>query len=278
MKLDQIAIYDSVFCSIGCITKEEDIETLNSYILYNKKVIDKFSKIIIAHTKLPNIEDRLFLKYNEIWKEFFSEKVTVIKRPNFGHTFGFIDLDNTVIEESKKQGFKWVWKSTNDVLLEKQIFDIEIKDAEFLFFQGHGITVLNSYYQGDIDKAVENFKDNDYKYFFPQTNFYIIKLNIDFLIDPNRFKSLYIQCINDPDYGNNPIQTEYKYLLCECELRDCIYRNKLKCKHLISKKSYRQLLQTILEFKIADSSHKNIFFKECGVCHYHFKNQDVIEI
>jgi hypothetical protein len=31
-------------------------------------------------------------------------------------------------------------------------------------------------------------------------------------------------------------------------------------------------------YKIADSSHKNLFFSECGVCHYHFKDQDVIEI
>lgn len=278
MKLDRISLYDSAFCSIGCITQEKDIETLWGFLEYNKPVINRFGKIIVAHTKTNNISDKLFQRYNQVWKEFFPNFVTIIERPNFGHTFGFTDLDNSVLTEAKKQGFKWVWKSTNDILLEKQIFDVEMDDADFFYFQGHGYTGLNSYYTLDVNKAVESFKDGGYQYFFPQTNFYIIKTDIDFLINHMEFNKLYNKCISDPEYINNKTQTEYKYLLCECVLRDCVYRNKLKSKHLIGKESYRQLLETILMYKIADSSHKNLFFKECGVCHFHFPNEQIIEI
>lgn len=278
MKLDRTVLYDSVFCSIGCITKEEDIDTLRQYLLYNKPVISSFPQIVVAHTKLHNIEDKLLLRYDEVWEDVFPGRVQIIERPNHGHTFGFVDLDATVMEEAKKRGCKWIWKSTNDVLLERQIFDVEMDDAEFFYFQGHGYTGLDSYYKCNVDKAVENFKDDGYENFFPQTNFFIISSKIDFLIDPSRFKELYTKCINDPDYSKNPTQTEYKYLLCECTLRECVWRNKLKCKHLIGKESYKKLLETILTYRISDSSHKNLFFSECGVCHYHWKDQDVIEI
>jgi hypothetical protein len=279
MKLERIAMYDSAFCSIGCITKKEDVDTLWGFLEYNRPVINRFSKIIVAHTKTDNITQDQLINYNKVWLNFFGERCIIINRPNHGHTFGFTDLDRTVIAEAKRQGFKWIWKSTNDVLLESQIFNIEMDNATFLYFQGHGFTGLNTYYQQNIDTAVGNFKDNgEYEYFFPQTNFYIIKSDIDFLIDPEKFNELYNKCINDTDYKINKTQTEYKYLLCECVLRDCVYRNKLKCKHLIGKESYRQLLETILMYKIADSSHKNIFFKECGVCHFHFPNEQIIEI
>lgn len=278
MKLEQIAMYDSAFCSIGCITKEADIETLWSYLQLNRETINRFGRIIVAHTKTNNVTQDQLINYNKVWLDVFGERCIVLNRPNFGHTFGFTDLDNTVIEEAKRQNVKWIWKSTNDVLIEKQIYNVEMDGAEFFFFQGHGITGLDTYYKRDVNKAVENFKDNGYEYFFPQTNFYIIKGDVDYLIEPAKFDELYNKCIADPDYSKNPTQTEYKYLLCECALRDCVWRNKLKCKHLIGKESYKQLLETILMYRIADSSHKNIFFKECGICHFHFPNEQIIEI
>jgi hypothetical protein len=278
MKLSDI-IEESIFCSIGCITKESDIETLQSYLLYNKDAISKFRTIIVAHTKTENISDELFDKYNNVWNQIIGS-VKIIKRPNHGHTFGFVDLDKTVLDYAKQLEFgnKWIVKSTNDVLLTPELLNLEMEDSEFFFIQGHGYTGMDTYYKLDSNKAVENFKDNGYEYFFPQTNFFIIKSSIDYLIDPSYFTELYTKCINDPDYLINKTQTEYKYLLCECVLRDCVVRNKLKCKHLLSKEVYKQLLDIIIMYRISDSSHKNIFFKEIGLCHYHFKDQDIIEI
>jgi hypothetical protein len=277
MKFGDI-VTESAFCSIGCITKKEDIDTLWGFLEYNKFVINRFEKIIVAHTKTDNITQDQLIDYNKVWLNFFGDRCVVINRPNHGHTFGFTDLDRTVMAEAKRHSVKWMWKSTNDILLEKQIFDVEMDDASFFYFQGHGFTGLDTYYQQSVDKAVNNFLDDGYEYFFPQTNFYIIKANVDFLIEPTKFDELYTKCINDPNYNKNKTQTEYKYLLCECVLRDCVYRNKLKSKHLIGKESYRHLLETILMYKIADSSHKNIFFKECGICHFHYPNEQIIEI
>ncbi len=278
MKLKDV-INDSAYCSIGCITKTEDIETLEQYLLYNRDVISKFPKIIVALTKTDNISFVDMTTYVNVFPKIFGEdKCFVDVRPNRGHTFGFTDLDKTVLSKAKELGFKWAWKSTNDILLTESIFDVEMDVAEFFFLQGHGYTGMDTYYKLNVDLAVDSFKDNGYEYFFPQTNFFVIKLDIDFLCDDLWFENLYLKCINDPDYNRNKTQTEYKYLLCEIVLRDCVVRNNLKCKHLIGKETYRTLLQTIIFNRISDSSHKNILFAECGVCHFHFADQPVIEI
>jgi hypothetical protein len=272
-------INESVYCSIGCITKPEDIETLERYLLYNKEVISKFPKIIVALTKTDNISFNDMVSYVNVFPKIFGEdKCFVDVRPNRGHTFGFTDLDKTVLKKAKELGFKWAFKSTNDVLLTETVFELELEDSEFFFLQGHGYTGMNSYYKLNVDLAVDSFKDNGYEYFFPQTNFFIIKLDIDCLCDDVWFDEIYNKCVNDPDYSRNKTQTEYKYLLCEIVLRDCVIRNKLKCKHLIGKESYKKLLHIIVLSGISDSSHKNIFFNDCGVCHFHFADQPVIEI
>lgn len=278
MKLKDV-IHETAYCSIGCITKPQDIETLEQYLLYNKDVISKFPKIIVSLTKTDNISFNEMVSYVNVFPKIFGEdKCFVDVRNNKGHSFGFTDLDKTVLLKAKELGFKWACKSTNDVLLTEALLEVEMSDAEFFFLQGHGYTGINSYYKLNVDLAVDSFSDNGYEYFFPQTNFFIINLDIDFLCDDLWFDDLYNKCINDTDYVRNKTQTEYKYLLCEIVLRDCVIRNKLKSKHLIGKEGYRTLLNTIVHNGISDSSHKNIMFTECGVCHYHFKDQPVIEI
>jgi len=277
MKLKNV-VDESVYCSIGCITKADDISNLKSYLLHNKPVISQFNKIVVAHTKTDNISSQQFQFYNKVWTDLFGGKVSLMVKQNYGHTFGFTDLDSTVINISKEFGVKYIWKSTNDSLIFEKIFDVDLDDADFLYLQGHGYVGLVNYHNLNIEEAVADLENTDYKAFFPQTNFFIIKSCIDFLIDPVEFNDLYLKCIADPDYKNNSTQAEYKYMLCESVLKECVLRNKLKKKHLISKNSYKKLLTFIRDFKVCDSSHKNILFEECGICHFHFPHEQIVEI
>ncbi len=277
MKLSLI-VDKSAYCSIGCITKESDLDTLEEYLLYNFPVISKFPKIIVSHTKTDNISNELELEYKNIWiKTFGNEKCSVNLRPNFGHTFGFVDLDNSVLKKSKEMGFDYTWKSTNDVLITDQIFDVEMDDSNFFYLQGHGIAGIKNYYNMDLDLAINSFSDIGYKNLFPQTNFFITTNKTTDLIEQEYFDEQYNKFITDPDYNKNS-SLEYKYMMAEIILRDFMYKNNLKSKHLISKNSYKNLINAIVQYNIVDSSHKNVFFTECGVCHYHFKNESVIEL
>lgn len=278
MKLKNI-IDNSSYCSIGCITKPDDISTIEQYLLYNFNVISKFNKIIVALTKTDNITENELVEYSNVWTKLFGHNiVTVILKPNYGHTFGFVDLDNTVMEKSKEFGCSYTWKSTNDVLIKDTIFDVDIDDSTFLFLQGHGITGINGYYKGNTDLAVNSFKNNEYEHFFPQTNFFITSTQTDRLIESDVFFSLYTQYLNDTDIVINGSSTEYKYMIAEVVLKEFVYRNKLKSKHLIDTITYKKLLELIKQLNIADSSHKNILFDTCGICHYHYKDQVVYKI
>lgn len=277
MKLGDI-VAESSFCSIGCITKEEDIETLRSYLLYNKPVISRFSKVIVAHTKTDNVTNEQLEDYNEAWWDIIGGNLTVMCRNNYGHTFGFVDLDNTVLQASRQiDSIHWSWKSTNDVLLTENIFEVGLGDADFFYLQGQGVTGVKTYYNNNVDLAVDSLGNEDWDRFFPQTNFYITTTKTDNLISWDYFKNQYDKYTSDPEYGTKP-QLEYKYMLAECVVRDFIKRNNLKTKHLIGKESYRKLINAILMYNIVDGSHKNVLLTECGVCHYHFKDNDVIEI
>lgn len=277
MKLESI-INQSAFCSIGCITKPDDINVLERFVLHNFPVVSKFPKVVIAHTKTDNITQEQLNEYNNIWIKHFRDKCIVMNRKNYGHTFGFVDLDKSVIFESKHMGYKWVWKSTNDVLITEKIFDVEMDDAEFFFLQAHGFTGIQSYYNLDVDLAVNSFKDNKYQYFFPQTNFFITNTRGDNLIDKKFFEERYNECINDPEYNTGGTQIQFKYMLAEAVLRDYVNRNFLICKHLINKESYKNLVKLIVDVRMGDSSHKNILFNECGICHYHYYESPVIQL
>jgi len=78
----------------------------------------------------------------------------------------------------------------------------------------------------------------------------------------------------DSQYDGNPYK--YGFKACEYQLKDCVYRNNLKKIHLVGDESYKMLLKTILDYQIHDPSHKNIMIN--GVCHYHFNNQQILEI
>lgn len=268
----------SSFCSVGCISKTDDIQNLKKYIKFNENVISKFPKVIIVHTKADHISDEDFNKYNQVWFKFFGDKVILIQRPNFGYTFGFIDLDKTAIEISKKNGFDYTWKSTNDVLITTNIFNVQKnEDENFLFLQGHGLAGMAKY-KFNEEIATNSFKDDGYESFFPQVNFFITTTKTDELVDDKLFFDLYNKYLNDPEFSKTDRNPSYKYAACEDTLAKFVYRNKLKCKHLIGKESYKKLLKFVISFKVIDPSHKNIFFKECGICHLHFPNEQVIEI
>jgi len=276
MKLENI-VDESAYCSIGCITKPDDIHILEQYLMFNYDVICRFHKIIVAHNRLDEISNENFEKYNQVWNKIFGDKCIILNRPNYGHTFGFIDLDRTVLSKAKKLGYKWVWKSTNDVIIKVQIFSINFDNENFLYLQGHGISGMG-WYNNDVILATNSFKNNGYEHFFPQTNFYITTTTTNELISKQHFDYQYTNYLLDPEYKKMNKHTAYKYASCEDNLRLFVLRNKLICKHLIGKQSYRRLLKAILVFKIEDSSHKNIFFKECGICHLHFPNEPILEI
>lgn len=254
----------SVYGTIGYISSLDDINTLEQYILYNLDILKEFKNIIIS-TNYSNTE---FIENNkQIWRKYFPECILLDSLINRGHTFGTADLDDMIFDYCKRNNIEWLCKSANDIILEKEILEKEVSDADFYYLNGIGY--------GGMIKYQFNFEEIINKDFYPQTNFYIINVSkCDYLNDKEHINLLYHHIKHIDDYNGKA--WEYGLKSCEQLLRECIERNKLKVYHLIPYKKYIKLLEIIRNEHIHDCSHKNIMIE--GICHFQFNNKKVISI
>lgn len=267
MKLKEL-INKSTYCSTGHISCEADIDKLEQYITYNLPVLNEFIEVIFIcnFTEESNkIEkNKLTLMFNKFYPLNISYVNNGISK---GHSFGAAENDNKAID-SPWSWHNWVCKSAHDIILQPEILEKEIGEADFYYLNGIGYGGMEKY----------NFNNNRIinEDFYPQTNFYFInRSKIDYLNDQEYINETYKQLINTPGFNGKP----WEYIpnwSCESFLRQCVERNKLSKEHLISQDSYIKLIEIVKQFQIHDNSYKNIMTE--GICHFHNQNDQIIEI
>jgi len=254
----------SIYGTIGYITSQDDIDLLESYILYNLPVLKEFKQIVVA----TNYGSPLQNKNTQLWKKYFSDCVIIDSEVNRGHNFGTADLDNLVFDWCKENNEEWLCKSANDIIFQESILEKQIDKGDFYYLNGMG-------YGGMIPYDF-NFERIINEEFYPQTNFYFINiLKTDYLNNKQYLNETYEYAQTISNY-NGKIWEYIKGWSCEDFLKNCVERNKLLKYHLIPKEKYICLLQLIKNNNIHDCSHKNIMIE--GICHFQSNNQPVIEI
>ena len=257
-------INKSWYGTIGYIAKEEDLEVLEQYIIFNLPVLKEFQGIVIA----TNYGGDYSEQNTALWRKYFPNCVTANSFVNRGHNHGYTDLDNIVFDYCKRNGTQWLCKSANDVIFEESILDKEIGDADFYYMNGIGFGGMVKY-DFNFDRIIEED-------FYPQTNFYFINVSrTDYLNDKKYLDETYKKIQAIPDY-NGRIWEYIPGWSCEGFLKDCIRRNNLTTEHLISEEKYRILLQVVMSTQIHDCSHKQIMIE--GVCHFPYPDQNIITI
>jgi hypothetical protein len=264
MKLKEL-INKSWYGTIGYISKQEDIDLTEQYILYNLPVLTEFNNIIVA-TNYKNYSE--FVKENtQLWKKYFPNCIIIDLEINRGPNFGYCDLDDAVFNYCKENNIEWLCKSANDIILQESILDKEIEEADFYYLNGIGYGGMIKY-DFNFDKIID-------KDFYPQTNFYFINVSkTDYLNDKDHVTEIYNKTLLVPDYNSKA--WEYGFRSCETLLKECIERNNLFKYHLVPQEKYRMLLGVIKNNHIHDPSHKNIMIE--NICHYSYLDQLIIKI
>ncbi len=264
MNLKQL-INKSAYGTIGYIGSENDLIKTDKYFAYNKEVINNFAHIIIV----TNFDSEEYINTHTLMcKHHFPNCIILNSTNNRGHNFGTADLDNILFNYCKENNIEWLCKSANDMVIHNELLDKEIKEADFYYLNGIGYGGMVMY-DFDIDRILkEDFK--------PQTNFYFINVSkTDYLNDAHYIDETY-NFVKSLDEYNGRIWEYVEGWSCEKFLADCVERNNLKKEHLLSESTYISLLNSIIELKIHDPSHKNIMIE--NMCHLHFFNQNILYI
>jgi hypothetical protein len=257
-------INKSVYGTIGYITSQDDIDLLESYILYNLPVLKEFKQIVVATNYGSSFQN----ENSQLWKKYFPNSIVIDSEINRGHNHGYTDLDNLVFDWCKENNEEWLCKAANDVIFDNSIFEKEVDEADFYYMNGVGYGGMIPF-NFDFEKIIGEA-------FYPQTNFYFINVSkTDFLNDKAFLDETYDYIQTIPDY-NGRIWEYIKGWSCEDLLKNCIERNNLSKLHLIPLEKYRILLQVIKDNVIHDCSHKNIMIE--GICHFPYPENQIIEI
>jgi hypothetical protein len=264
MNLKQL-INKSAYGTIGYIGSENDLIKTDKYFAYNREVINKYAYIIIA-TNFDNEEH--INTHNMMCKHHFPNSILLNSTNNRGHNFGTADLDNTIFNYCKENNIEWLCKSANDMVIHDELLNKEINEADFYYLNGIGYGGMVMY-DFDIDRILKED-------FMPQTNFYFINVSkTDYLNDAHYIDETY-NLIKSLDEYNGRVWEYVEGWSCEKFLADCVERNNLKKEHLLLESTYISLLNSIIQHKIHDPSHKNIMVE--NMCHLHFFNQNILYI
>lgn len=279
MKTLNDIINTSIFSSIGTLLNENHLSLFIGYLNFNESFIKKFPYVIYA----LNGESSLI--------EIAKQKITtinpnnnVIVTENLGHTFGTFLLDNCIFEQSKQHmKYNYIWKFSNDVIVETSILNTYIKPADFYYINNIGYISLDydneperpKYSKQDLIKAVM-----DQSYFYPQTNYYIIKNGIEFYPDKNTIYKLKQQYdsirIDKPNI--HPWHAIYE---CDSEnmLKKTVIQNNLSTHHLLDEQDTAKVIEYVDVTKNYDGSHKNVLYSQLGnLCHLQYPNHPVCVI
>lgn len=263
----------SIYGTVGTLLDQRSIDTTTWYIEQNLSFLNNFSNIVFS----LNGETEIIEKFKTVLPSLLkNSNVYILQTENLGHTFGTILSDFAIFDFAKNLDIDYVWKFSNDVVIDESIFDLEVeRDIDLYYINNIGYNIFNEYKKDELVEII-----CDMKYFYPQTNFYIMRKNITFYPDYSTLIKLYNE-YQEIKRNNPNIQPWHAINECDCEhmLRKTAIQNNLKKQHILSKEATKKILDFIFHNQIHDGSHKNILYSDIGnLCHLQYPNQSVVKI
>ena len=264
--------------TIATIKDGECLTKLQFFMEYNKPFYNRFKKVIVSLNWLDTTKPEIVAEYKAIWSKNVPNAFFLSNSTNRGHMFGTIDLEESIFKYVKEnyRNIKYLWKSMDDVLISEKILENEIEPASFYYIPGFSYeSIVKAGGKDNLYSVYENFQSG---FWTPQTTF--------FIIDINQFSNLYGSDIDD----KYKVYTELKKANPEIKPWEIPFDIKFDCEtHLgrttknvtktcIIGEKFKDLLNFVEAHQVGDPSHKNIFFNDLGLCHYHFYTDVVFHI
>lgn len=256
----------SIFGSIATVTGPESLEKVEGFLAWNKDFIQSFQKAVIALNFIDTVTSDVLDQYKSMWSRIASNCEIIVLEKNAGHQFGTMELEEAILKYIKENepDVTYLFKSSEDVLLSTDLLEKEIIEGDFYFLPAFSFETIQTI--GNIT---------------PQTNFYIInvkKINNLYGDDVQEKKRIYEE-IKQTMPHIKPWEVHYLDGLkfdCESHLQRTV--TDLMQISLLDHKTLHSLLNFVGDNQVGDPSHKNLYFKQLGICHYHFWKDPVYYI
>ena len=274
----------SVAAFVGTIESIKDAARQIEYTKYNLKWLDEFETVLYSWNGDESLINNTILDIRGLLKP----SVELLYSNNIGPVFGAMDNDCKIFDYTKtRHNIDYIWKFSNDTIADETLLNIDIDDSyDFFYINNIGYSAFSNKTKEELLKDIQT-----QSYFYPQTNYYIVK-NVLETWYPSRqdilhYKALYENIVQThPEYKPwDALQGETVGLIgnqgCDCEhmLAKTIRANNLKSCHLLNDIDTMKIIDLIYSHKIHDGSHKNIMYTNVGnLCHYHVINHPVAPI
>lgn len=251
----------------GCI-RSGSAEALEGFIGHNLTVFRKFRDKALVFNIAPGTDSNEVKSYISTWQNIFPTILINGPQPNRGHQIGAMDLEEASLNACKIIGNDFMWKLSDDWLIHEKSLNISIRSYQEPDF----------FYLPSLSK--ESILLRKHKEFLPQTNFYIV--NVKKLSTLYGDITTYYQKLVKAKLSNSEIKLwdilhGWK-LDCETTLAKHITDQYLQTFNILREERFDKLITFVDSYNVGDPSHKNIFFEEEGLCHFHFKDQGVFYI
>jgi hypothetical protein len=260
-KCDALA-FPAVFENQKDLDKFDYIQSLNHDF---NQLFSKSTTVACVNYLNEGVKNRLSKEVDNLMNHHF-KNAQVIHHRSSGknieeHTF----QENFLIHFCKKLGYKFICKSMDHVLVQKEAFKLKIDPSiDFHYTCGVGWTKCEQ-----KDNNIQDICDTE---FFPQTNFYILNVSkVDYLYDLEKVKTTKKEWEKEPEKFNGPY-----YIEMEAETANMANRNNLSKRDIIPRDKFEQIIKNVIKFKIGDPSYKNL--ATCGITHFQHPYSPVYDL
>ena len=264
----------SLIAFVDTLDDPRSVQRAWEFAKYNSAWVEEFDTVVYSVNGDIDYISQFGIEIDNILRK---PTVEILDSENLGHTFGTFDNDRKIFDYAKDKDYEYIWKFSNDTIAQPYIFDVEIDESkDFFYINNIGCAAFTNTTKKQLAANIK-----DHSYFYPQTNYYIIKNKI------NKWSPSYQETIDlknrfEEKQKENPEITPWEAIPnCDCEsfLAKTVKENNLQASHLLSDTETENIVNFVHTYKVGDGSHKNVMYDNIGgLCHYHILNHPVANI
>jgi hypothetical protein len=278
-------IPNSVSVVCGTMSNENDLDKIQRILKNNEKLYKQSKKSIFVFNKKDEVSDVEFEKLFNFIKDYFSNSVILVDHINRNYQIAFIDQDWTWFNYLKYNNIEYdfIIKHNIDILLYDEFFNLNFDETCDLFFTPELTCLDKNVYELDkrnIHKQKTydpNLNTAEFNGSWPQPWLYIISKNVKkiYSCGENELRQFHAKWILETGGDLNNWHHQNKLLCSEEFLVKSFCNVNLKKQCLMDKDDFDKYCDFIVNYKVGDATIKNIYMVKYGICHWHWKNNDV---